>query len=273
MNTPLKIDAVVGDLQRAFQIAWAEFSDLATSIMSSSGGASYYDEELKGSIVSIYIRLQFAFELLGLATLLGELRSGFEEYRKDLTAVDITAFGHPTSPTLDYLYRYFHPLKISVTGVVGGDISEGVQQLERILLGTPKLIHDRKLQPKRELDVSGAMYQLLIHPYPDAVRDVPIAKQSKTYKPDIGIPSLKTAIEYKFVTSEKTLKSALGGIYEDVSGYAGSQDWKTFFVVIYMTELFLTQAQVEAEFKMSVSSGAWKPLLVVGKAAPSGRGA
>jgi hypothetical protein len=109
------------------------------------------------------------------------------------------------------------------------------------------------------------MYDLLIHVYPETVREVPIAKQSKVYKPDIGIPPLRAAIEYKFAASEQEVKTALGGIYQDVFGYSGSKDWIVFFAVIYMTEPFLTQAQVEAEFRISKVDRSWKPLLVVGK--------
>jgi hypothetical protein len=126
-------------------------------------------------------------------------------------------------------------------------------------------VRDRRVKPSSEKDVRQCIYDLLLHVFPDTVREIPIAKVSKSYKPDIGVRSLKAAVEYKFADSEKEAKSAIGGIYEDVAGYAGSDDWKTFFGVIYMTDAFYTQAQVEAEFKSSNVNAAWRPLVVLGK--------
>lgn len=272
MRDQIQLECLVRDLERSFSQAWDIFADYQYALMSNQD-QSYYEEPLRDHIKSIWVRLQFAYEALGLSDLLAELRAGFEAHRDSLTSVGMTMTGYPDSPSLSYLGMYFRPLKASVPSTEEADRAVAVQQLERVLLGTPKLVKDRNLQPASEKDVRKAMYDLLIHFYPDTVREVSIAKQSKVYKPDIGVPSLKAAIEYKFVDSEKELKTALGGIYTDVAGYAGSEDWKVFFAVVYMTEPYFTQAQVEAEFKLSKVDRSWKPLLVVGKGARKKAGA
>src|SRR5690606_25373570 len=91
--------------------------------------------------------------------------------------------------------------------------------LEQILKGTPKILSDRCIEPENEKEVRKEVYGIMIHIFPDTVREIPIAKVAKTYKPDIGIKSLKCAIEYKFVDTAKEAKSALGGIFEDIMGY------------------------------------------------------
>ncbi len=48
-------------------------------------------------------------------------------------------------------------------------------------------------------------------------------------------------------------------------GYEGTDDWKTFFAVIYMTDNFMTQDHVEAEFVLSKVKKNWKPIVVFGK--------
>ena len=88
---------------------------------------------------------------------------------------------------------------------------------------------------------------------------------SKAYKPDIGIRSLKAAVEYKFVATEADARRVIGEVFEDVHGYGGSEDWKHFYAVFYVTDAFFTPAQVEAEFRMSKVDRSWKPLLVSGK--------
>lgn len=50
-------------------------------------------------------------------------------------------------------------------------------------------------------------------------------------------------------------------------GYAGSEDWKHFFAVVYMTDAFFTQQQIMAEFKHTKADDNWKPILVIGKGA------
>jgi hypothetical protein len=137
--------------------------------------------------------------------------------------------------------------------------------LEQILRGTPKMLFHREIQPTNEAEVRNEVYKNLIHVFPDTVREIPISKVSKIYKPDIGIKRIKSAIEYKFVTSESEAKTAIGGIFEDISGYEGSDDWTTFYAVIYMTDNFMTQDQVEAEFKLSKVPHHWKPIVVYGK--------
>ena len=57
----------------------------------------------------------------------------------------------------------------------------------------------------------------------------------------------------------------MGGIFEDVNGYAGSEDWINFYAVLYMTDNFFTPAQIEAEFQLSAVNKKWKPILIVGK--------
>jgi hypothetical protein len=265
MRDQMQLECFVRDIERSFAEAWDVFVDYEHAA-TTDRDVMYYEGPLRGYVESLYIRLLFAFEILGLTNLLADLRSGYEGAHRDApTAIDITDTGYPYSPALDFLERYFRPLRASVPSKEENEKIASLQHLERVLRGTPKLIRDRKLKPKNETEIRNAMYDTLIHFYPDAVRDVPIAKQSKTYKPDIGVPSLKAAVEYKFADSEVELKKALGGIYEDVGGYAGSEDWKNFFAVIYMTDDFLTQAQVDAEFHVSKVDRAWKPLLITGR--------
>jgi hypothetical protein len=266
MRDQVQLECLVRDLEDSFREAWDVFANFEWATMSRQED-DYYEESLHEYIKSIYMQLRYAYEVLSLGGILGELKAGFEGHRENLSAIHATSIGETYSPALAYLGSYFRPLKASVPSKEETEAVAAIQRLERILLGTPKLIKDRGLEPKNEKDVRKAMYDLLIHVYPETVPEVPIAKQSKVYKPDIGIPPLRAAIEYKFAASEQEVKTALGGIYQDVSGYSGSKDWTVFFAVIYMTEPFLTQAQVEAEFRMSKVDRSWKPLLVVGKGA------
>jgi hypothetical protein len=47
-----------------------------------------------------------------------------------------------------------------------------------------------------------------------------------------GLPKrslIKAAIEFKYAAKEDEVARAIGGIFEDVSGYTGSRDWNRFY--------------------------------------------
>jgi hypothetical protein len=101
--------------------------------------------------------------------------------------------------------------------------------------------------------------------FPDTVRELPIPQVSKTYKPDIGIPHLQVAIEYKFCDTADELKTCLEGIYADTKGYAGSKDWTNFLAVLYCTGPFMTEAQLHEEERRVGMPSSWELLLVTGQ--------
>jgi hypothetical protein len=51
---------------------------------------------------------------------------------------------------------------------------------------------------------------------------------SRVNHPDIGVSSLMAAAEVKFVTTKQEAKAALDGIYADMKGYSGRDEWRSF---------------------------------------------
>jgi hypothetical protein len=99
--------------------------------------------------------------------------------------------------------------------------------------------------------------------FPDLVKEIPIEKTLKTYHPDIGVTSLMAAVEVKCVT-KKEAKAALDGIYTDMKGYSGRDEWRSFYAVIYMTEPFYSQKEVKREFRLVKAELSWTPYVVLG---------
>jgi hypothetical protein len=62
----------------------------------------------------------------------------------------------------------------------------------------------------------------------------PFYSNAKCYKPDILIPTLNCAIEYKFARTEATLVKTIEQILIDVKGYAGHPIYKYFYAVFYV---------------------------------------
>lgn len=222
-------------------------------------------DNLKEILIGLERKFHFAYEYLGLNRMNDKLNQELSEYKNKIEKLAL-------APYLDVLYSPVlfifkaHLSAITYHVEINNEL-ESVNShflLERILRGTPKILEDRSIIPKNEAEVRKEVYNLLIHVFPDTVREFPIVKISKSYKPDIGIKSLKSAIEYKFIDSLTELKTAIGGIFEDIHGYDGSKDWTTFYAVFYMTKSFLTSDQIEAEFKLANVPNNWKLIAVTG---------
>jgi len=230
-------------------------------------------QELEWRLHRSFIGLCLLIEHLGFADFLEEFKAGFGKFKGKLRDVDIAPYvGDFYSEAHSYLRKYL----FSISALLGADLAkqqleEKKSTLEGILFNTPKIIFDRGVEPKNEAEVRKCVFDLLIHIFPDTVRETPIIQNTKTYKPDIGIKSLSTAIEYKFADSVEEVKKAVGGLYEDMRGYSGSKDWTNFYAVIYMTDAFFTQQQIMSEFEHTSEDENWKPLLVIGKGARAKR--
>lgn len=264
---------IINSLKADLKKAWSTISDIEEE--------SYYqrrdsdDHTLESlydylSFVNrgIYMKLCVGLKLFDLTELLQDLRTSIQSKNR-LNQVEMSPGGEglfcgttaELSQYIDSLDSMLAPEDDLVKVVNPLEIN----RLKRMLSETPKLIYDHGLDPRNEKDVRLKVYNFLSHVYPDTIRELPISKVTKVYKPDIGIKSLKTAIEYKFIDSEEEYSVAVGGIYEDIHGYSGSEDWTTFIAVLYMTEAFRNPAQLEADWEMSKVPQTWIPILVHGR--------
>lgn len=260
---------VINDFKEAYELVHTLENDVRYG-----NEELFYDEEhdlnrlkLDDRTLQIKLKILFALEYLGLTKMIETFEKDFSKYEKDLTALESAPYIDVLfSPALGFLHHYLS----AITSFIDSSENKELQlknsrdQLERILRNTPKILADHNINPEDEKTVRLSVYKMLTHIFADTVREVPIPKISKTYKPDIGIIQLKSAIEYKFAASEQDVKNAIGGIFEDTKGYENSSDWTTFYAVIYMTGHFFTQEQIIAEFKTAKVSENWKPILVVG---------
>lgn len=233
----------------------------------------YYNEEydftkieFESQLQQIHICFCMLLEALGLSTSLTQYMEMYKKIEPKLTKLNMLPYiGQFHNDTLSLYYKYHSSLS-ALLGLEVQDrtLQDKLSQFERILINTPKIIKDRNIFPQNEAQVRQAVFDVLIHVFPDTVREIPVSQVTKTYKPDIGVKSLKAAAEYKFADSEGEVKKAVGGLYEDMYGYE-CEDWKVFYAVIYMTDAFFTQDQIVAEFKDTGVHENWKPLLIVGK--------
>jgi len=170
------------------------------------------------------------------------------------------------SKPLGFLYEIYSAISAQVEKIEVEDsgIETNIERLEYILRRTPEILESRNITPSCEADIRKAMNEHLKYTFEDYSTNISIAKPLKSFKPDCGIISIGTAIEFKFCDSEKEVKTALSGIMEDLSGYAGSKDWKLFYSLVYMTGSYANEKQLRVSLGSSENASKWKSILVKG---------
>jgi len=266
--------ALLKDIEEQVGEAWASVHKLESLSHYLGADNEYSNDEydleqmsFKSELERIFTSMCLLLEALGYSALLKDFKAGFKKFDGKLTSLSsIPYIDEMHSDVLGYFWQYHR----SLSPLLGGDTkkSDDRQQralFESILQNTAKILFDRKIEPENEADVRQSVYDVLVHVFPDTVREIPIAQVTKTYKPDLGVRSLKVAAEYKYAVTEEEAKKSIGGFYEDMKGYAGSSDWNFFYAVVYMTKPFFTLQQIQAEFAHVGVSKNWKPILVYGE--------
>lgn len=172
-------------------------------------------------------------------------------------------FDYLESKPYDYLKTIVDGLRISTGENLSTGESYEVARLETILRKTPVLLRNRRVVPQRELDIQEVMNDYLSAFFTEYKKNIQIGGIIRDFKPDCGIRSLKAAIEFKYAAKEDEVARAISGIFEDVSGYAGSRDWNRFYTVIYQTEPFESEDRVRTELTRA-GAITWNLFLVTG---------
>lgn len=266
----MKINQLLQDIDQQISLANAVVGKLNVLSFQNQDDEEYEfaQMELESHLGRIDTSIRMALEFNQFPELLKAYLDDSRNLKRRTDLELLPLVGDLYSPAISIAWRY-HSSLVALCGESGTSVSMDERRLnfERILNNTPKIVRDRNINPENEADVRKCVYELLIHVFPDTVREIPIAQVTKSYKPDIGVVSLRAAAEYKFADNEDEVKTAIGGLYEDMRGYAGSEDWKYFYAVIYMTEAFFTSEQIKAQFQHSEADENWQPILLVGNGA------
>ncbi len=88
--------------------------------------------------------------------------------------------------------------------------------------------------PEDEPEVHKRIEGVLKCVFPDLINKPHISKSLKNFVPDTGLPSVRTLIEYKFISNEQDAKRVSDELLTDTRGYF-SKDWDRFLYVVYET--------------------------------------
>jgi hypothetical protein len=260
----LEIDAV---LERAQAAKNQIESDINYGGPVSGGGCEFPEEALAVALEEANARLTILLDVMGLDGAQQQLAMRWATFEKNPKGLGDTKF-YPDvdwleSKPLDYLRNLLNGLRIFT------DPSDSIRdadqlKLEQLLRGTAVLVRRRQLNPQSEREIQNVMHDYLGVYFPTYTTQPHVHGALKKFESDGGVSSLKAAIEFKFACSEAEVLTALDGFFEDVSGYSGSDDWKTFYAVVYQTEPFVSESKFRSEFDRTGAKH-WFPILVNGK--------
>ncbi len=208
----------------------------------------FTDDGWAGQNASWHLELSFVqlvalAESLDLPQFRGDIANSLAEARKDgLLKGQSDPEGNPDMKWAGAARRYWAALH----GNLGSDPERTVtKDLESILRGAAYSITDRVVFSgplTSEAAVHARIEAILRCVFPDLVHKPRLGKPVKNFEPDTGIPSIRTLIEYKFLSSDSQVGPVADQLLADTQGYK-SKDWDSFVYVIYETQRFRSEAQ------------------------------
>jgi hypothetical protein len=199
-----------------------------------------YNDEGDFESFKHYIERAFV-ELLVLADSL-QLKQTFQMVNERFENAKTEGFGTTVSYEGESYSKWAGPIRMYADAIASSygfakTTQSEITELKAVLKRAVYTICDRGLfpnLPSSEADVHRRIEAILRCKYSDLKSKPALAKPIKNFEPDTGLPSAKTLIEYKFISSDTEAKRVADEILADASGYR-SRDWHSLLFVIYET--------------------------------------
>jgi hypothetical protein len=145
---------------------------------------------------------------------------------------------------------------------------EEINKLTNILKHTDHILKNIGKTVKNEADIYNKIKWILGLYYPTTrfKNKASFIRQFKTYEPDILIPELKTAIEYKLIKDRKaTIDDYIDLVKADSANYTGDHLYEQFVAVLYITDSGIaTQEAIESAWAHKKFPDNWKLVVAMG---------
>ncbi len=138
-------------------------------------------------------------------------------------------------------------------------------RLESILRNTGFILKNLKVIIKKEADIYNEVKWILGLNYPTTRRKnkASFIEEFKSYNPDILIPELKIAIEYKYIDSPiDNIDEFIDQLKVDAINYVDDHRYDTFYAVIYIEDISIaTPESIEVSWKSKKFPDNWNLVL------------
>ena len=261
-----------------FYLLRDEDADLSEYEFSHKEIADEYKREFIFLTDRVYNSCLIYFELKRIPLYINEFKSTFEkvlfnsnkESNKnaelaDLTFIDI--YGQEESKVTKVFRQALYPFK--AFAAVDEAHLTGLDYLEKILNSTNRILSDRGVKPTQESEVYSSVRIVIEATFSDTKIRFPegtkvINQMAQGYIPDILIPDLQCAIEYKYAVSEKDLNTKIDQVLADVKGYDNHSIYTLFYAVFYVKTGAISKDRFEQLWQTKMFPSNWKPIFVEG---------
>jgi hypothetical protein len=265
-----RVAAIVSDLRTAITQA----DNLFESVFF-YGVQDHEDEDLDRRNVEWWVEVAF-LKVLAAASFLG-LSSIESLVKADLDTVKAggeNGFGKsemgPEEPYSSWLSRLRqYTAAIEALGEVPS-VHAITKDVAEILRACQYSILDAKVYaepPRSEDEVHRRIEAVLRCVFPDLKHKPTLTKPIKNFQPDTGLPSIRTLIEYKYLTKPTEAPIIADQILADTRGYH-SRDWDTFIYVIYETRRIKPESEWNQLLTESGLSENTTAIVISGEPAP-----
>lgn len=230
------------------------------------------ENQFKRFADQIVIYCKAYIEMQGLTRLLDEFSakaSSFVESRKRLLAGEFDPEGMERYSSFTIFVRnYLTSFEFFDSGFVEKQAQrEGVKILESIIRATPEILKSSDITPERETHITKAVSPIVKYAFPSAAtvgQGQSFWTIGKFYKPDILIPRLKSAIEFKYASTEQCFITTVEQIHVDVEGYGGNPDYILFYAAFYVKAGVCSEERCQAIWDERRFPVNWKAIFVFG---------
>lgn len=229
-----------------------------------------WDEDwIRLKIIDAYYHILAYLEARGMPNLLQIFQSQYKEQILTRTSLLDSEINNPDGEyelkILTGFRRFLSPFK---SFGYNDPQQDEFHKLVGILKNTSFIINNIKCVIAGEADIYKQVRWVLSLYYPSCKgkNKASFIKQFKTYNPDILIPELKVAIEYKYIRDKsKNIDEFIDQILVDANGYTGDHYYENFIAVFYISDAGIaTPESIELAWKERTLPSNWT-LVITGE--------
>jgi hypothetical protein len=216
----------------------------------------------------IYLGMLTFFEHNGLPEHLETCKRILNPFFKSKIALLVSGYHAPTGDQYSIFaatcWKLLSPFKVfDIESEDERLKKEGLVYLEHILESTAVIISSLGIVPTKEAEVYDAVKIVTKATFPKVIYPTEsFQKEAKCYRPDILIPHLKCAVEYKYAMDVKRLIDTIDQILVDVKGYSHNRGYNLFYAVFYFKSGILTDKKFNSLWAEREFPDDWKGIIV-----------
>ncbi|WEK36153.1 MAG: hypothetical protein P0Y53_01450 [Candidatus Pseudobacter hemicellulosilyticus] len=238
MDTKMEIEQLAREIRELLSKLDTTFWEVHVEDRDMVNGTDRHDniEWLFHGTRRLYYKICLFLELRGLNAYLEMFRSRYANavYDRDDSLQGSMLRYSEYEPSMIILEEFRDFLSV-FPDVRSREREKSTDRLRMILDNTRSILTQTNTQPENEAKVYNAVRWFIDVVYPSTRHGGSTRFQKKftNYKPDILIPELQSAVEYKYVRSGKSFGTYLDQLKTDADSYTGDPDYKYFYAVVY----------------------------------------